>query len=207
VRFQFLNSVFTDYSSLLSLWVSGYGLFEWFQCLYLQQSNCPLKLKSDRSFWNTRNRQSPNSAPTHPRSVHPQDNGCENWVLHNGRQRLSPSSNDVVRSKTNSSWYMFLFCCTELINISWQLRDFRLPPRYKRGHRSSVDRWLLTDISGQPIGPSSSVKLSNETPWSLDLWRRTETSVTTDQHCLTSQNSEDLSLLFIETKPDNGILH
>jgi hypothetical protein len=44
VPVQFMNSVFTDDSSILSLWVSAYGRFEWLQCLYLPQSNCLLKL-------------------------------------------------------------------------------------------------------------------------------------------------------------------
>ena len=109
VLVQFPNSVFTDYSSLLSLWVSVYGRFEWMQCLYLPQSNFPLKLKSPRSFWNIRNSQSPNGTPTHPRSVQPQENNCENWTLQNGQQHLSLSSNDVVRSTTNKSWYIRLY--------------------------------------------------------------------------------------------------
>jgi hypothetical protein len=76
--------------------------FRVFTMSHLPLSNCPLKLKSPRSLWNIRNRQSPNGTPRHSRSVHPQVNGCENWALHNGRQRLSLCSNDVVRSTPNS---------------------------------------------------------------------------------------------------------
>ena len=104
VPVQFMNSVFTDNSSLLSLLVSGYGRIYWLLCLYLPQSNCPLKLKSPQWFWNIRNRQSLNGTPTHPRRFHIQGNGCENWTLQNGRQHLSLSSNDVVRSTLNRSW-------------------------------------------------------------------------------------------------------
>ena len=109
LRGQFPNSVFTDDSRLLSLWVCGYGRFQCLQCLYRPQSNCPLKLKSPRSFWNIRNRQSPNGTPTHPRSVNPQENCCENWRLHIGRQHLSLSSNDVVRSTPNCSSSISLY--------------------------------------------------------------------------------------------------
>ena len=108
VPVQFMNSVFTDDSSILSLWVSAYGRFEWLQCLYFPQSNCPLKLNLPRSFRNIWNCQSPNRTPTHPRIVHLQENVCENWTQHNGRQHLSLSSDDVVRSTPNSSRYIRL---------------------------------------------------------------------------------------------------
>ena len=146
-----MDIVFTDNSSLQPLLFSGYGHFEWLQCLYLPQFNCPLKLNSPWSFWNIRNRPSPNGTTKHPRSVHTQENGCDNWALQNGRQHLSPSSNDVVRSMPNHSWYISLY---GVINISSQLRDFRLPSPYKWGHRSSVDRQLLTDVSERPIVPT-----------------------------------------------------
>jgi hypothetical protein len=47
----------------------------------------------------------------------------------------------------------FIYCCMELIQIKSQLRYFRLPLQYKWGHRSSVDRSLFIDVSGQLIGP------------------------------------------------------
>ena len=46
---KFPNGVFTDDSSLLCLWVSGYRPFQWLQFLYLPQFNYPLKMKPPRS--------------------------------------------------------------------------------------------------------------------------------------------------------------
>jgi hypothetical protein len=59
--------------------------------------------------WNNGNPQSLKGTPLYPRIVHRQENSSKNWAPQNGRQHLSLSSNDVVRSTPNSAWYLCIY--------------------------------------------------------------------------------------------------
>jgi hypothetical protein len=64
----------------------------------------------------------------------------------------------MVNTYKNKLYNIGLRVNTAVLNVFFNMPDFRLPPRCSRDLRSSgmlrsVDRYLFTDVPGEPIGP------------------------------------------------------
>jgi hypothetical protein len=140
VPVEFLNSVSTDDSSLLSLWVSGYGSFEWLQLLYLPQSNCPWSRNlhercetSGTANHPTAHRHIPEMCTIRKTAVRTEH--CTNGG--NICRYLAPMSSALSRTAHDIYIYILSYGTDkDQFTIEW----FQATARCKWGHRCSVDR-------------------------------------------------------------------
>jgi len=118
------------------------------------------------------------------------------WANNTCKSQGPKSSHTITAAKTLSNLNVNLRLITVFTTAPpmtrriRRMRVFRLPPRYQRDLRSSgtlhsVDWYLLSDVSGQPIG------LLNSWKWDgLVVPKRPQT--TTRLHCVTSQKRDEL---------------